>query len=260
MADPTSNITEVIDPDLLDPGEISTTVVLDQSNYTEFEVPVLLNDPFGIDLPRFVPNFTVMTLERFVSVADQVIKDAQSREQTVVSERVKLVEQYPAEEMARIGDEAIVFKVKYRKPAMMSTTGKSRPARGYMQEYTVRSAEQPNKILIVEKRLIDHEIEFACWSKNATLANRRALWLERLLVNNRWAFKIQGADKFFWTGRSVDTYQTTNGQRLYVRPLTFFLRIPEFRVKAESVIKHVTYQVQASDEQTFQNSVLVDKV
>ncbi len=98
-------------------------------------------------------------------------------------------------------------------------------------------------------------VEFTCWSKSARLANSRALWLERLFVNHAWAFKVQGVDRFYFQSRGSDWYTTTGGQELYARPVQFFVRLSEFRVKADSLIKHITLEIGTASEDSLQNSL-----
>ena len=87
--------------------------------------------------------------------------------------------------------------------------------------------------------IIIHIIEFSCWSKSNRLANNRAIWLEKLLINNSWRYQTQGVERFYWEGRGPDTYMTSGEQRLFYRPMRFFVRFREFEVKLHSLIKDI---------------------
>lgn len=240
----TSLIVEKVSSALLEDAGFSTTLSLDGStsdpNSPEFATQI--NNPFMFDFGSFLPNCDLMDLDRFFKVASDLIADAQQREGTIEEERVILVEDYPAERFDRFGEEVIATKLISRKPASMSADGRSRQQRGYTPYYKLRSPSNPNKFLDVESRPLDHVIEFQCWSKSARLANRRAIWLERLFVNHSWAFIAQGTDRFYFQDRLADWYTNPGGQHLYVRPIRVFVRTYEFRVKADSVIKHVTLE------------------
>jgi hypothetical protein len=69
--------------------------------------------------------------------------------------------------------------------------------------------------------------------------NERALWLEKLFINSAFVFEVKGAERFFFKERLADNYLTVNGQRLFSRPLRFFLRYREFDAKAVSIIKQI---------------------
>lgn len=261
MSEPISNIVEEIDPDLLDQDSLFTFTIEDGSLVpNEWEVPTYLRNCFDLDLRRFVPNQEPMTLERFIEVAAQVIDDAQEREGIAADKRIRLIEDYPAEEFHRFGDTVVVWRLKSRRPADMSPSGSARQQKGFSYSYRYRTPKHPNMILEVESRPTDNDIEFAVWSKYARMANEKALWLERLFINHKWAFTIQGAERFQWTGRGIDTYQTTNGQRLYIRPLTFHVRLRDFRVKASPVIKQFQMDLESVRHDQFNNSSQIDSL
>lgn len=243
-----SKITEVIPENLLDERELVTVSVIDQSGAVEFERAIKLNDPFAFDPEPFHPSAQAPTLERFMELIDNIIADKQSREEIVESARVTLTDEYPLERFDRFGDEVISWRLITRKPANMSADGKSRPQRGFGYSYRLRSPQLPDKVIVVDSRPIDHIIEFSCWAKRARLANRRALWLERTLINETWALQVQGVDRFLWEERLADTFYNPGGQTLYQRPLRFFVRLSEFRSKAEPVITNISLETQTTDD------------
>lgn len=240
----TSLIVEKVSKSLLEDSGFGTAISLDSitSDADSPEFATKINNPFMFDFGRFLPNNQLMDIDRFYQVASELIADAQEREGIIEKERVILVEDYPAERFDRFGEEVIATKLISRKPASMSADGRSRQQRGYTPYYKLRSPNNPNKFLDIESRPLDHVIEFQCWSKSARLANKRAIWLERLFVNHSWAFIAQGTDRFHFQDRLADWYTNPGGQHLYVRPIRVFVRTYEFRVKADSIIKHVTLE------------------
>ena len=121
----------------------------------------------------------------------------------------------------------------------MDRSGTGRPHRKSTYLDEMNSPEYPNKTIVIEARPIDHLIEFTCWGKSNKLANARALWLEKLFITHAWAFTARGAERFFWKDRGPDTYMTSGGQRLFYRPVNFFVRFREFEVKAHPQIKQI---------------------
>lgn len=152
-------------------------------------------NPFSFNLDDFLPNEKPLTLDRFFELAGEIIKSAQKNIKE--SSQVYLVEEYPPEDFASYGDEVISFKVIERKPGMMDKKGTSRPQRKSRYSYEYLDENQPNKIITVETRPVDHVIEFCCWAKNNKIANKRALWLEKLLINTAFVFVENGAERFF---------------------------------------------------------------
>jgi hypothetical protein len=192
-------------------------------------------NPFSFNLSDFLPNEKPLTLDIFFELVGSVIKNAQKNIKE--SSQVSLVEEYPPEDFSNYGDEVISFKVIERKPGMMDKKGTSRPQRKSRYSYEYLDENQPNKIITVETRPVDHVIEFSCWAKNNKIANKRALWLEKLLINTAFVFIENGAERFHWKDRRADTYMTVGNQRIFYRPLHFFLRFREFDATAHSALR-----------------------
>lgn len=220
------NVTiEVIDSN----GDISNSVSIENFK---------IENPYNVNLNSvFLPNSEPMTLELFFNIAKLLIEDSQKRE--AIKDIVTLTEEYPPEDISDYGDEVITFRVIERKPGMMDAKGTGRPQRKATYSYEERNPKQPNKVITVESRPVDHVIEFNCWASSNKLANKRAIWLEKLFINSAFVFESKGAERFFFKERLSDMYQTTNGQRLFSRPLRFFLRFREFDAKAESILRQI---------------------
>lgn len=243
-----SILTENIPDSLTNDDNTYVVRLMDQTNSriaTEFSVK--LDNVYDFNLTNYVPNDQVCDLERFFEIASGVINEAQTRAGTVSAQRVNLVEDFNPERFHDHGSEVITYKVIKRAPAKMNTSATSRPQRSYSPQYDLRFAEHPNKVITVESRPIDHVIEFSAWAKTASLANKRVLWLERLLIDQSWAFKSKGVEKFYWTERLSDTFFSAGGQRLYYRSLRFFVRLREFRSLANPAIRNFDFEVTISD-------------
>jgi hypothetical protein len=211
-------------------GRVSSEVLAPQD--------FILTNPYNINLSRvFMVNTEPLTLDSFFGIAQKLIEDSEKRDGVNESARVKLVEEYPPENMDEYGSEVITFKVVERKPGMMNTKGTDRPHRKATYSHQEVRPNMPNKIITVESRPVDHIIEFNCWATSNKIANKRAIWLEKLFINSAFAFELKGAERFFWKERLADNYMNINGQRVFSRPIRFFLRFREFDAKAYAVIR-----------------------
>jgi hypothetical protein len=226
------------------------------SQKSVLEKQVAVDNPFEFDLSRFMPNEKIMDLPRFLEIASDLIDALQEAEGKAESDRVKLVADFHPERFHEFDGTVITYKVLNRRPAKMNAKGTGRPQRAKMNAkgtgrpqraatfaYDLRSANNPNKVIIVESRPIDHRIQFSVWSKNADHANRLALWLENNFITHTWAFQVQGAERFYWEERGPDTLWTTGGQRLHQRPLVFFLRLREFENKSYSILRLIDLEI-----------------
>lgn len=233
--------------ELLDEDRNFTLVMLDGDGRIATEIPIVLNNPYAFDPAPFLPlkDNVPMSLPRFFEVAQQLVGDALDREGVEAAKQVIVTEEYPPEQMAELGNgqEVIAWRVLKRYPAKMDTKATGRTQRKSLFEYDLKSARNPNKVVVVESRPIDHLIEFSCWAKTNKQANSRALWLEKLFVTHSWAFHVQGVDRFFWDNRGPDTYMNVSGQRLFGRPLNFMVRFHEFEMKLYSQIKQFSFEL-----------------
>jgi hypothetical protein len=204
----------------------------------------VINNPYNVNINSvFLPNTEPMDLNIFFETASKLIKDAQEREAVHESKIVKIVEEYPPENMDEYGNEVITFKVVERKPGMMNTKGTGRPHRKATFSHQEIRPDLPNKVITVESRPVDHVIEFNCWALSNKLANKRAIWLEKLFINSAFAFEVKGAERFFFKERLSDAYMTINGQRVFSRPLRFFLRFREFDAKADTMLRNILVEI-----------------
>lgn len=202
----------------------------------------VINNPYNVDLNSlFLPNERPMSLDSFFEISRKLIEDSQKRESS--NTVVKLVEEYPPENMSEYGDEVITFKLIERKPGMMNAKGTSRPHRKATYSYEYESPNNPNKIITIESRPVDHVVEFNCWGVSNKIVNKRAIWLEKLFINSAFVFESSGAERFFWKERLSDSYMTVGNQRLFSRPIRFFLRFREFDAKSNSMIRKILIDV-----------------
>jgi hypothetical protein len=203
----------------------------------------LIDNPYNVNIGRlFLETERPMTLDRFFEVSNKLIQDAQEREGA--NSKVQLVEEYPPENMSNYGDEVITFKVVERKPGMMNTKGTGRPHRKATYSHQEITPELPNKVITIESRPVDHVIEFNCWGTSNKIVNKRAIWLEKLFINSAFVFEKTGAERFFWKERLSDTYMTVGNQRIFSRPIRFFLRFREFDAKADSIIRRILIDIE----------------
>ena len=239
MSSEESHLQEAVPEELLEASNFLSLVIVEgMQEITSAEIPVTINSPFTLDLSRFIPNIVPLTLPTFFENVADIISDAQDRAGLSSSKFIELTEEYPPDSFGHDEDERICFRVLSRHPAKMDRKATGRPQRGFTHYYECVQGRDPNKVLVIESRPVGHKIEFTCWAKSNKLANARALWLETLLTNHSWANKIKGAERFHWEGRGADGYMTSGGQKLFYRPLNFFLRFREFAVRAAPIIRN----------------------
>jgi hypothetical protein len=217
--------------------------VIDNEGHVANEIAtenINIKNPYNINIDSvFLPNTEPLSLSSFFKISNDLINSAQELEEINEESRVRLVEEYPPESISKYGNEVVTFRVIERKPGMMNKKGTGRPHRKATYSHEEVRPGLANKVITVESRPLDHVIEFNCWGLSNKLVNERAIWLEKLFINSAFVFEVKGAERFFFKERLADNYLTVNGQRLFSRPLRFFLRYREFDAKAVSIIKQI---------------------
>lgn len=238
----TSQLQESIDSSLLDKTNTFTIRIVDSYN-DQFllEKEVKVENPFKFHLGDFVPADQKMDLPAFIDLVGALIMHQNSQDSSELSLDFK--EHYTDEMFT---DDRITWAVIERCPAKMNPKATGRPQRKPLYSYDLHSPEYPNKVVIVESMPIDHIIEFSACSKNAKQANDRALWLEKLLINQGWVFQSKGVEKFYWEKRLADNFMNVSGQRVHVRALRFFVRLREYRPLIQPMIKHFDFNLTVS--------------
>lgn len=219
-------------------GDIVIGSLVETGSSLSLETPITLNGPLDFEPTNFGPQ-GVCDLEKFYRVAKEIVAFGQSLGSNDPSKYVELVGEYPDIDFAYLDAETISHKLIRREPAKMDVGGDRRPQRDSLFHREIRSPSFPNKVLYLNTRPLDHIVEFTCYARNASIANKRALWLERLFVNYSWVFKVAGVDRFHFESRGSDNYRSTAGQPIHERSLRFFVRMTEIQIDIEPEIKKI---------------------
>lgn len=220
---------------------VLVTVLNQEGDAIETAKSHLWPHPYDFDPSPFLPNEQFIGLSEFYALTARIIERAQYYEGVAERKRIPFIEWNPPEQIAEVmvGGELITYRCIRRGPADMDASGTGRVQRAATFSYDLQSPEQPNKVIVVDSRPIDHILEFSCWGKTNKEASARALWLEKTLISQTWVYQQSGVERFFWKERGPDTYVTSNQQRLFYRPLQFFVRMREFEIKAHPSIQEI---------------------
>lgn len=238
-----NRITEAVRSELIEEDTFLVNII-DSEKTLLYSTTAKIDNPYDIDYNRLLPNEIGADLRKFFNLTSSLISTAQKE-----LHKVKLIEDFNPEEFKEHGPEVITYRIIKRTPGMMDTKAKGRPQRTYLFSHDLRFAEHPNKVIEVQSMPKDHQIEFSCWSIKASIANRRALWLENLLINHKWVFTSQGVERFNWEERGADRMMLVSGQRLYERPLRFFVRLREFHTVAHPLLSNINLELDIPSEE-----------
>lgn len=243
----TSQLFATINEELIAENASFSVELVDQYGSVFYNQDNVFNgSPFEHDYSKLVPREVskIMDLPRFYEVSRDLIAEAQDREGIEVAKRVQAVEWFPEGDFSRFGDELITYKLISRKPGSMDPKGNGKPHRGNIIFDDLRSEGLPTKVLTIQCRVVDCVIEFSCYSSNSQTATNRALWLDKLFTAHKWAFLAQGVAFIHWEGQLSDNYLVTGSQKIYERPQRFLVRLIDPVVKADFMIRHITFKAE----------------
>ena len=223
-------------------------LTITSGNSSIYEVALDLKNPFAFNWDGFAVTESPMTFESFLELTSDIIARQQEIEGISEDKRVQFIADYPTEEIYKFGDEVVTYRLMSRVPAR--ETDNIGAANRFRWAYEVASPAFPKHKLVVESRKIEHEIDLISYSKSAKLANARALWIERKLIDHTWLYQMKGIDRFFWKGRSSDNFMNVSGQYLYYRANRFTFILNEFRIKAEPILTGVDLEIEVLDNLT----------
>ena len=202
------------------------------------QVPVSVN---GRDVkmnPHLMSTGDAKDIDGFYLLVQEVIADRLARENIAAEHRPIFTEENPPTD-AR--SEVITFKLLSRCPGVISQGKQLAPGR---QEWKGRhrdimpDPDHPNKKLHIYSQVFDNVIELCCWAKTNKVANARALWLERLIADYTWYFKLSGVAQVRFHERTADMHEAndTDGNKIFSRPLKFYVRTERISNVSEYVL------------------------
>lgn len=92
----------------------------------------------------------------------------------------------------------------------------------------------------------DNTVRFTCWARTNKVANARAAWLENLMEEYSWWYKLQGVDRVLFLGQRADIVTEVKNNRWFGRPLDYFVRTETLRVFKEKTIEEILVNLKVS--------------
>lgn len=231
-----SQLQEQVPENLLDERTVFTVQIVDSVSGQISDSVLTTDNPFSFNVSKFLPDATKFHIEDAIDLIDLIIQNAQRHEGIEESKRLQLHVEFTAGQIVD-EKERIVYNVLKREPALMSRDGKSRPNRGWSHAYDFIPPGNPNNVVVVNSRPIDHQLQLSVWATTARACENRALWLERLMIGEAWRFRMKGAEVFHWEETRNHVMSEPGGQRLYGKNLLFKMRLRE-----HFVISHPSIQ------------------
>ncbi len=177
-------------------------------------------------------------IDAFGPLIAHVIRQQEIREG--ISNFLEVSEAFPPADTTK---EIIVYHLKRRAPATFSQDQPFTGVKNYKPLYreSYPDPDNPGYVIVVMGVLFDNLMEVACWGKTNQEVDRRALWLESVLLANTWMFRHSGFNQVLYTGRGEDQDFQINNLLLRGRTLTYYLRTEKLITVSEKTIDEILF-------------------
>jgi len=174
-----------------------------------------------------------------MSLFSEAFKDYEIRTHTTEDARVKLLYEKPDRE-AQL--EAISIILEKREPGMY---GQGRPfendvrqLRPLLREET-EDPDHPGYKRAVLGQFYDNMLRLTAWARTNKAANDRALWIENVMEEYTWFFVYSGVNRVLYQGRSEEQVREVNGNKIYGKPIDYFVRTEKLRNVSQKELEEV---------------------
>jgi hypothetical protein len=87
--------------------------------------------------------------------------------------------------------------------------------------------------------LHDNILRLTCWALTNKAANARMLWLEEVMEQYLWYFRISGTNRFLYYKHGPQLVKTISNNRMYGRPIDYFVRTETLRAVSEKELETI---------------------
>ncbi len=85
----------------------------------------------------------------------------------------------------------------------------------------------------------DNILRLTCWALTNKAANARMLWLEEVMEEYLWYFRISGTNRFLYLRHGPQLVKTVSNNRMYGRPIDYFVRTETLRAVSEKELETI---------------------
>jgi hypothetical protein len=188
-------------------------------------------------IPRTVTPGNAKNIVEFLDLVKDALDDYQNRTHIVGREKVIFTYEDPDKP---IQFETISIGLERRQPGAFSQgpplAGKVKNLRPILREEG-HDPEEPGYRRAVLGYFHDNVMRITCWALTNKAANSRMLWLEEVMEQYTWYFRISGINRFLYEKHAAPLVRTVGNVRLFGRPVDYFVRTETLRTVKEKELE-----------------------
>jgi len=85
----------------------------------------------------------------------------------------------------------------------------------------------------------DNILSLTCWARTNKSANNRALWLETMMEEYMWFFRIKGVSRILYQGRGKDITKNISNNIFFGRPVLYYVRTESIRALRQKTLEQI---------------------
>ena len=85
----------------------------------------------------------------------------------------------------------------------------------------------------------DNLLRFTCWAQTNKEAIARSFWFEEFVEKYTWFFRASGVGRVIYQGQAEDEVLNNDGDKVYGRPILYFVRTEELTEYSEKEIEEI---------------------
>lgn len=140
--------------------------------------------------------------------------------------------------------EAISVHLIDREPGVMSRSslkergqvGKTRNVRPLLRELK-DDPDNPGYKRAILGYFYDNTLRFTCWARTNKTALARMMWLEEVIEQYQWFFKLSGLPRVLYDGRGSDEVLDISGNKIYGISIDYFVRTEKIRAVSQKTLE-----------------------
>jgi len=190
-------------------------------------------------LPKSVTPGTSKNIIQVLELIKDAIENYELRQHKLDRDKVRVVYEDP-DELAEF--ETISILIQKRQPGAFGAgapfEASVKNLRPLLREET-EDPDAPGYKRAILGYFHDNIVRLTCWALTNKAANARMLWLEEVMEQYLWYFRISGANRFFYHKHSDQLVKTVSNNRIYGRPIDYFVRTETLRAISEKELETI---------------------
>jgi hypothetical protein len=184
------------------------------------------------------PGISKNILEVMELIKD-AIEDYESRQHKIEKDKVIVVYEDPDK---LVEFETISIHIESRQPGIFQSGA---PLQGQIKnQRPILREEGPDPDAPGYRRAIlgyfhDNIIRVTCWALTNKAANARMLWLEEIMEQYLWYFRMSGVNRFLYHKHAPQLVKMVSNNRIYGRPIDYFVRTETIRAISEKELETI---------------------